>query len=576
MARDLAAELPICEVRREADPLGPPRPPGPVDRNLAAGVAEGIALAGGVRIDGYLQMKGNAAIGVAGIASRGGAPQVEILAQVEGGSEKLLARLAPGAKAGAWEIPGTGERLVRWSFRATGDGASWAIVRRPVVRSRSLRPSPPKAAQTNPAPPKRPNLLLYLIDTLRADRVGAYGSTRGLTPRIDAFARQGVVFEQTTAASSWTRPSTATILTGLPPAVHGATRLDRRLPSAVQTLAEVLRNAGYRTGGWSANAHVTAATGFDQGFERFEFLDELARAEALGRRALAWLDESARASSGLDRTQAPPFFLYVHAIDPHAPYEPPEDLRRRFAPNVPAGSGSLGQVEAVYRALDRKHPEAKALLARMPPLYDAEIAGIDRSFGALLDELDRRGELRHTLVVVISDHGEEFGEHGGLGHGKTLYREVLDVPWIVRLPGQSAGRRIAVPAAHLDVMPTILAALGIPAGADLYGVDRLAPEAREGPRFSHLDYEGRQGGSVEFGNWHLIEPWSRKFSRAGKLFNLAADREEARDLAAENPVRAGYLRSLLRAEQLAERRRFAVSAPLGAEERKALEALGYL
>ncbi len=579
VARDLAAELPLCEARREAEPIGPPRPPGPVDRSLAAGVAEGIALAGGVRVDGYLEVEGRAAIGIEGIASRGGAPQVEILVQVEGAPETRLARLAPGAKGAAWEIPGHGVRLARWSLRAIGEPGAWAIVRRPVLRA--LDPVAPqaKAVAASVAPPvpgKRPNVLLYLIDTLRADRVGAYGSTRGLTPRIDALARQGVVFERTTAASSWTKPSTATILTGLPPAVHGATRLDRRLPSAVQTLAEVLRDAGYRTGGWSANAHVTAATGFDQGFERFEFLDELARAEALGRRALAWLDESARASSGLDRTQAPPFFLYVHAIDPHAPYEPPEDLRRRFAPNVPAGSGSLGQVEAVYRALDRKHPEAKALLARMPPLYDAEIAGIDRSFGALLDELDRRGELRHTLVVVISDHGEEFGEHGGLGHGKTLYREVLDVPWIVRLPGQSAGRRIAAPAAHLDVMPTILAALGIPAGADLYGVDRLAPEAREGPRFSHLDYEGRQGGSVELGNWHLIEPWSRKFSRAGKLFNLAADREEARDLAAKNPVRAGYLRSLLRAEQLAERRRFAVSAPLGAEERKALEALGYL
>jgi arylsulfatase A-like enzyme len=334
----------------------------------------------------------------------------------------------------------------------------------------------------------------------------------------------------------------------------------------------VLREAGYRTGGFSANAHVTAASGFAQGFERFEFLDELARGDALGRRALGWLDEAVSAPGG----DPAPFFLYVHAIDPHAPYEPPEDLRRRFAGNVPSGSGSLAKLEEIYRALDRRRPEARGLVARMAPLYDAEIAGIDRSFGILLDELDRRGRLDQTLVVVISDHGEELGEHGGLGHGRTLYREVLDVPWIVRLPGQTAGRRIATPAAHLDVLPTILAALGIPAETGLRGVDRLATETREGPRFSHLDYEGRQGGSVRLANWHLIEPWSRKFSRAGKLFDLAADREEMRDLAAENPVRAGYLRSFLRAEQLAERRRFAASAPLGAEEKKALEALGYL
>lgn len=572
VTRDLAAELPLCEVRREAEPIGPPRPPGPVDWNLAAKVAEGIAIAGGARIDGYLEVNGRAAIGIDGIASRGGAPGVEILAQVEGGSEKMLARLEPGAKAGAWEIPGTGDRLVRWTLRATGDSGAWAIVRRPVMRSRvPLPPIPPKTVTAASPSGKRPNVLLFLIDTLRADRVGAYGSTRGLTPRIDALAAQGIVFERTTAASSWTRPSTATILTGLPPGAHGATRLDRRLPPAAQTLAEVLQAAGYRTGGFSANAHITEASGFAQGFDHFEFLDELARGDALGRRALAWLEGSVAAP---DRGPAP-FFLYVHAIDPHAPYEPPEDLRRRFAESVPSGSGSLAKVEEIYRALDRRRPEARGLVAQMAPLYDAEIAGIDRSFGALLDEMDRRGHLAETLVVVISDHGEEFGEHGGLGHGKTLYREVLDVPWVIRLPGQTAGRRIATPAAHLDVMPTILAALGLPSGAGLRGLDRLAVEAREEARFSHLDYEGRQGGSVELGKWHLIEPWSRKFSHAAKLFDLAKG-QETRDLAAENPVRTGYLRSLLRAEQLADRRRFAASAPIGAEEKKALEALGYL
>lgn len=575
VARDLAAELPLCEVRREAEPLGPPRPPGPVDRNLAARVAEGIAIAGGARIDGYLEVRNRAAIGISGIASRGGAPGVEILVQVEGGSEKRLARLGPGAKAGAWEIPGNGERLVRWTLRATGDAAAWAIVRRPVVRSLgSPPPSPPKSAAPQPAPAERPNVLLYLIDTLRADRVGAYGSPHGLTPRIDALARQGTVFERTTAASSWTRPATATIFSGLAPQVHGATRLDRRLPKTVRTLAEVLQEAGYRTGGFSANAHVTAATGFDQGFDRFEFLPEVVSADLLAARARAWLDESAAPPAG-GKTAAP-YFLYLHAIDPHAPYEPPEDLRRRFAPRAPAGAGRLPAIQEAYRALDRKRPDARAMLAELSALYDADVASVDRSFGTLLDELDRRGDLAQTLVVVISDHGEEFGEHGGLGHGRTLYSEVLDVPWIVRLPGQTTGRRVATPAAHLDVMPTILAALGLSAGAGLRGVDRLALETREGPRFSHLDYEGRQGGSVELGNWHLIEPWSRKFSRAGKLFDLAADREEVRDLAAENPVRAGYLRSLLRAEHLAERRRFAASAPLGAEERKALEALGYL
>lgn len=574
VVRDLAAELPLCEVRREAEPAGPPRPPGPVDRNLAAQVKEGIALSGGTRIDGYLTIDGRAAIGIDGVVSRGADTMVQMQLAVEG-EEEWGAFLQPTAQAKTWEIPGDGARTVRWTLLAEGARDTWSIVRRPVIRSPDPLPPPgpsPSHTASRRSGAARPNVLLYLIDTLRADRVGSYGGKRGLTPRIDALARESVVFENTTAASSWTKPSTATILTGLPPAVHGATRIDRRLPPAVETLAEVLENAGYRTGGFSANAHVTEATGFAQGFGRFELMPELARGEALDRRALAWLDESAAVPEG----NSAPFFLYVHAIDPHAPYEPPEDLRRRFAASVPAGSGGLAKVQEVYRTLDRRRPEAQALLARMVLLYDAEVAAIDRSFGALLDELDRRGRLADTLVVVISDHGEEFGEHGGLGHGKTLYREVLDVPWIVRLPGQTAGRRIAAPAAHRDVMPTILGALGIPSGNGLRGADRLAPEPRQNPLFAELDYEGRQGGSVRLENWHLVEPWSRKFGRAPKLFDLLSDPGETRDLAHDHPVRAGYLRMLLRAEQLAERKRFSASAPLGAEERKALEALGYL
>ncbi len=583
MVHDLAAELPLCEVVREGVPAGPPRPPRPVDRNLAAGVAEGIALAGGVRIDGFLEVQGRSALGISGISSRGGALGVEILARVESGEEVSLARLEPGTKAEAWEIPGEGDRLVRWTLRATGDAAAWAIVRKPVVRSLSPPPSPvpdpPKRTATKEA--SRPNVLLYLIDTLRADRLGVYGSTRGLTPRIDDFARRSVVLERTTAASSWTKPSTATILTGLAPQVHGATRLERRLPPTVRSLAEVLKEAGYRTGGWSANAHVTETTGFDQGFDRFEFLPDVASADLLAARARAWLDEKTEGGEA-----AAPFFLYLHAIDPHAPYEPPEDLRRRFAPQAPASSGRLPAIQRVYRALDRKRPEARAMLANLSALYDADIAAVDRSFGALLDELGRRGDLARTLVVVISDHGEEFGEHGALGHGRTLHREVLDVPWIVHLPGQTAGRRISEPAAHLDVMPTLLSALGIPATAafeaGLRGIDRLAvrdaasPPEADRPLFSHLDYEGRQGGSVRLGDWHLVDPWSRKFGRSPRLFNFATDPAETRDLAAEKPVRTGYLRSLLRAEQLAVRHRAAASAPLRPEERKALEALGYL
>ncbi len=577
VVRDLAGDLPVCEARREAEHPGPPRPPQPPLEALATRVAEGIAISGGTRVDGYLAIEGHAALGIDGTVLRGSPISVEIELATEGeGEDEEGAWLNPGPRAETWEIPGEGTRLVRWTLRAEGSPDHWAIVRRPVLRalpaSHPVSAGGRRPAESNSAA-ARPNVLLYLIDTLRADRLGAYGSRRALTPRIDALAAQGFVFERTTAASSWTKPSTATILSGLPPQAHGATRLERRLPGKVRTLAEELRDAGYRTGGFSANAHVTAATGFDQGFDRFEFLPELAGADRLADRAKEWLEGAD--SPGVAAGAARPFFLYLHTIEPHAPYEPAEDLRRRFAAEVPPGTGSLAQVEETYRALGRRRPDAQERVARLARLYDAEVAEADRGLGLLLDELDRRGRLDETLVVVISDHGEELGEHGGIGHGKTLYREVLDVPWIVRLPGQKSPRKIATPAAHVDVFPTILAAIGRPASAELRGVDLLAPSTKARPLFAHLEYEGRLGARVELDGWSLIDPWSRKFSRRPKLF-FRADRDETRDLAAEHPVRAGYLRSLLRAQELAQRHPVAASAPLGEQERKALEALGYL
>ncbi|HXU29034.1 MAG TPA: sulfatase, partial [Thermoanaerobaculia bacterium] len=320
VAHDLAAELPLAEASRAGGPRLP-RPPAPPDRNLAASVQEGIALAVGARIDGYFEVDGRAALGIDGLTSRGGSPAVEVLAQAEGEPERSLARLSPGVRAGAWELPGRGARLVRWTLRATGAPAAWAIVRRPVIRKQRLEAvvSPRLAidlsiggAKASPSVRPRPNVVLYLIDTLRADRLGAYGSKRGLTPRIDAFARGSTLFEHAYSASSWTRPSTATILTGLSPLEHGVTRLDRRLPEAIRTLPERLHDAGYETAAWSANAHITRETGFAQGFDRFEYFDDLPRADALGRRALAWVD-------GLAPREGAPFFLYLHTIDPHAP-----------------------------------------------------------------------------------------------------------------------------------------------------------------------------------------------------------------------------------------------------------------
>ena len=260
------------------------------------------------------------------------------------------------------------------------------------------------AAETGdeqPASPP-PNVIVYLVDTLRADRVGVYAGTdgiparpageRSLTPAVDAFAADGgVVFDEAIAQAPWTRPTVATLLTGLGPLAHGVTTLDDRLADDANTLPEILQDAGYRTAAFSTNWHVTEATGMAQGFDDFIFLPDAVHSRTVARRVVRWLDDR----SGTGGRANEPFFLYVHTLDPHAPYEPPADLRRRFAPDAPADAGSRAYLERIYGATGPENAaERAALMAPIPALYDAEVAGADRGFGELLDALEVPRALR--------------------------------------------------------------------------------------------------------------------------------------------------------------------------------------
>jgi hypothetical protein len=295
---------------------------------------------------------------------------------------------------------------------------------------------PPLAETEPPAPPSAlaavgegANLLLYVVDTLRADRLGCYGDAIPTSPAIDGLARDGVLFEHLMAQSSWTRPATASILTGGYPGRHGAITLENAIAPEVSTLAELLRAAGYRTAGFVTNVNVADRFGFGRGFEVYRYLREdvsragvYAHAAELHAEALAWLDEHAG-----ERV-----FTYLHATDPHGPYTPSADSRRRL--------GTAGDAEPAGERLrggevpDSGGRVSAAESAYLSHLYDAEIADLDAAFGEFLGQLARRGLLERTVVVLVADHGEEFQEHGGFGHGRTLYREQLHVPCIMRLP----------------------------------------------------------------------------------------------------------------------------------------------
>jgi len=543
------------------------RPPRQVEHDLAAllpiaeagpGVRAGrgsLFLPAGAEAAFYLDLPGESELSLTGVSVRGAAAaSLTVTVQEEGKAKEVLETIAAGTRAVEVELPGQGRHLLRLALRAKGN----LLLGKPRVISeaRTAPPAPPKKAKT------RPNVIVYLVDTLRADHLGCYGYPKPVSPYLDRFAEGATLFETAIAQAPWTRPSVASILTGLGPLEHGVRTLEDRLPDAADTLAEKLRAAGYRTAAFSTNWHVTADTGLAQGFDDF-FLSPQEDSAAVNRRVLAWLD-------GYE--EARPFFLYIHTLDPHAPYAPPPDLRRRFAPAARPQAGTAESLKRIYAVRGKRRAER---IAEVAPLYDAEIAANDRSFGALLSALKERKLFEDSLIVFVSDHGEALGEHQDFGHARSLYADQLDVPLVVKLPLQSRGERVSRLAQHVDLLPTVLAAVGLPPASDLPGANLFNPAGeREPAAFSHLSYSGREGMSVVFDGWKRIEPWSRKLGERPELYRRG---DERRDLAAENPVRSGFLDSLLRAEKLRGRHGLRPEeAGMDEETRRGLEALGYL
>ncbi|MFL6201951.1 MAG: sulfatase [Thermoanaerobaculia bacterium] len=536
---DLAALLPIAEA----------------GQGVRAGRGS-LLIPAGTEAAFYLDLPGESELSLTGVSARGAAAaSLTVAVQEEGKAEAVLETIAAGTRAVRLDLPGEGRHLLRLALRAKGN----LLLGRPRVISaaRATTAAPvPKRAKT------RPNVIVYLVDTLRADHLGCYGYPKPVSPYLDRFAGRATLFETAIAQAPWTRPSVTSVLTGLGPLEHGVRTLEDRLPDAADTLAERLRAAGYRTAAFSTNLHVTADTGLAQGFDDF-FLSPQEDSAAINRRVLAWLD---------GHLDAEPFFLYIHTLDPHAPYAPPPDLRQRFAP---AARPQAGTVESLRRIYAVRGPRRAARIAEVAPLYDAEIAANDRSFGALLAALRARELFEESLIVFVADHGEALGEHQDFGHAQSLYAEELNVPLVVKLPFQSRGERVSRLAQHVDLLPTVLAAAGLPPASGLPGADLFGPAGeREPAAFSHLSYSGREGMSVVFDGWKRIEPWSRKLGERPELYRRGNERK---DLAAENPVRNGFLGSLLRAEKLRGRHGLRPEeAGMDEETRRGLEALGYL
>lgn len=396
-----------------------------------------------------------------------------------------------------------GDRSVEFEF--TGDAADVGL-------------SEPRVLGSGPS---KPNVIIYLVDCLRADRVGAYGYARRVTPSIDRLASLAHVFERAFACAAWTKPSVGCLFTGQDAPRHGARTVAAALDPKHATLASLLAAGGYTTAAFVANPVLEGKDfGYARGFDQYVELAAEWQGRAVNNVNADASEITAAVIPWIDHNKDRPFFLYLHSLDLHYPY------RARQAPKPLVQPGSKGQ------QLDSD-------------LYDSELQANDAEIGRLLDALRAAGLEATTHVILTADHGEEFGEHGTARHGHSLFDELLHVPLIVRTAGQGSGSRITANVSNIDIVPTVLDLVGQRAPQGLEGVS-LQPliEGRSLPprtlfaeqiTADELIYAARRGHHKRI---REILPRRREM-----LFDLLADPGERNDLVSTAPKDAQELKA---------------------------------
>lgn len=327
---------------------------------------------------------------------------------------------------------------------------------------------------------ERPNVLLISVDTLRADHLGTYGYERSVSPNLDALAAESVVFENAMASASWTLPSFASVMTGQFPETHRCWNVKSRLDSSLPTMAEIMSVSGYETTCYVSHFALSRKFGLQQGFVHFDDQADFAvegsnqtiTSPQVDQRAVKWFEQRASVEDGA------PWFLWLHYFDPHADYQ-----SHAGAPDELNGTDEVSR-------------------------YDNEIHFTDQSIGRVLQSLDDLGLDENTIIIFHSDHGEEFGDHGGAHHGRTLHREVLRVPLFIRAPGIRPAR-VTELVRTVDILPTVMDLVDLAVPVDIAGQSlRPALEGRPDPNLPALAqirlYSSDFYDGIMRGKWKLL------------------------------------------------------------------------
>lgn len=488
----------------------------PTTLSWFAEIPEGAKLGFAVGFEG----EGQAAVKVR-VTAQGG--ETTELFQGDAGATWQQRVLDLGAFAG---------KIVRIQFVADGEGAGRVAWARPTV----LTPPAParEAAQAQ-------NVVVLTIDTLRASKLRPYNpGTRVRTPNLDRIAEEGMVFERAQSSSNWTKPSVAGLLTGMLPETHGARTEPATLPNTAVLLSEHLKGNGFNTGAFVANGYVSERFGFNQGWDEYRnFIRENTSTEAE--------DVFRIAGDWVEQNHDERFFLYVQTIDPHVPYDPPGeylsmyDNRDGYDGQVrPRNTGNL-----LHDA--KRNPPAVTFTAsdrrRLEGLHDGEITQHDVHMGNFLQRLDEMGALENTLFVVVSDHGEEFNDHGSWGHGHSIYQELLGVPYIYHLPGVVPQGRVSAAVSTMSMPATIVELMGVPALAEAEipsVVSLMHGVAPSMPQFATSNFLGERR-VLTTGRWKFFVRGNLTTS----MFDLQEDPGEENQLrVSANPIVARYLRTM--------------------------------
>lgn len=473
-------------------------------------------------------------VGVSGDKPKSASATVQVTSE-DGGSKQLFkSQLGASWKDEVVALDAYAGKIVRLDLSAEGEvgmgRVAWSTPALLVPQQKLEKPK--KTAK---------NVVVVLIDTMRARSLKPFNpSSRVKTPVLDALAAEGAVLDATQAPENWTKPSTASLLTGLFPATHGAKTDAAAVPKGATLLSESLKEAGFTTGSFIANGYVSDKFGFNQGWDHYtNYIREKKSTEAE--------NVFKEAGDWVEKHKDERFFAYVHTIDPHVPYDPPEEFLRMYQKGEYTGTVS-----------PRKTPDQLAEAKKVPPkitftaadkqhlkdLYDGETSYHDHYLGLFVDRLKKLGLYDDTVFVITADHGEEFDEHGSWGHGHSVYQELLWIPYILRLPGVvPAGKRISEAVSSMSIFPTVLEAVGVAPPSVLEDRSVLS-WVRGGPQpavpvaFSDFLDDRRV---IRAGRWKLILRGTNE-----TMFDLQSDPTEQKELdRAKHPIPARYTTLML-------------------------------